>query len=236
MNLFTNALTLDSVSFTDIFKSSYLEKVTSFSIVDCLIALGCAFLIGLFIFLIYKKTFSGVLYSRTFNISLVGMLLCTTLVIMGVTSNIVLSLGMVGALSIVRFRTAIKDPVDICFLFWAIAEGILCGAGLIPLAVIGAPIIGVFLLIFMNRQQASNPYLIVIKMNSDETEKAVSEFMRTVFKKLNVKSKTITGGEDIEIVYEVRVSTTNTAFVNDLLKFNGVSSAVMVSYDGNYTA
>lgn len=231
-----NSLTLDSISFTDIFKSSYLEKVTSFSLIDCLIALGCAFLIGLFIFLVYKKTFSGVLYSRTFNVSLIGMLLCTTLVIMGVTSNIVLSLGMVGALSIVRFRTAIKDPVDICFLFWAIAEGILCGAGLILLAVIGAPLIGVFLLLFMNRQQASNPYLVVVKMDRMETERAVSEFLHTLFKKINVKSKTVTGGEGIEIVYEIRLSSSNTGFVNDLLQFQGVSSAVMVSYDGNYTA
>lgn len=115
------------MTFQDIFKSSFLESFSSFSLTDTLLSLAAAFLIGLFIYFVYRKTYSGVLYSRSFNVSLIAILLVTCLVIQGVTSNVVLSLGMVGALSIVRFRTAVKDPMDLVFLFWAIGEGILCG-------------------------------------------------------------------------------------------------------------
>jgi len=140
------------MSFNDIFKSSFLESVSTFSVLDTVIGLGVSLLIGLFIFLIYQKTLTGVLYSGSFALTLVGLSLVTTLVIMAVTSNVVLSLGMVGALSIVRFRTAIKEPVEIVFLFWSLAVGIVVGAGLIPLAVIGSAIIGVILLLFANRK------------------------------------------------------------------------------------
>ena len=129
------------MTFNDIFKSSFLENVSEFSILDTLIGLAVAQVIGLFIFIIYKKTLTGVLCSSGFALTLVGLSLVTTLVIMAVTSNVVLSLGMVGALSIVRFRTAIKEPVEIVFLFWSLAVGIVIGAGMIPLAVIGSAII-----------------------------------------------------------------------------------------------
>lgn len=111
------------MTFSDIFKSSFLENVTSVSILDMALALGLSFAIGLFIFLIYRKTYAGVMYSASFGVTLVGLtIMISTFVILAVTSNVVLSLGMVGALSIVRFRTAIKEPLDIAFLFWAIAE------------------------------------------------------------------------------------------------------------------
>ena len=119
-------------TFNDLFKSSFLEKVSSFSALDMVIAMGLALALGLYIFLIYKKTFNGVMYSQSFGVSLIGMTLVTTLIILAVTSNVVLSLGMVGALSIVRFRTAIKEPIDIVYLFWAISAGIVLGAGLLP--------------------------------------------------------------------------------------------------------
>ena len=122
------------MTFNDIFKSSFLENVTSISILDMALALLLAFGVGLFIFFIYKKTYAGVMYSSSFGVTLVALTMITTLVILAVTSNVVLSLGMVGALSIVRFRTAIKEPLDIAFLFWAIAAGIVLAAGLIPLA------------------------------------------------------------------------------------------------------
>ena len=147
------------MTFNDIFKSSFLENVSEFSILDTVIGLAVALVIGLFIFIIYKKTLTGVLYSGGFALTLVGLSLVTTLVIMAVTSNVVLSLGMVGALSIVRFRTAIKEPVEIVFLFWSLAVGIVIGAGMIPLAVIGSAIIGVILLLFANRKIRSNPYM-----------------------------------------------------------------------------
>ncbi len=130
------------MTFSDIFKSSFLESVTEFSPIDTLTGMLFALVIGLFIFVIYKKTFSGIMYSTGFAMTLVGLSLVTTLVIMAVTSNVVLSLGMVGALSIVRFRTAIKEPMEIVFLFWSLAVGIVIGAGMIPLAVIGSLIIG----------------------------------------------------------------------------------------------
>ena len=122
------------MSFNDIFKSSFLESVTEFSVLDTLIGLAFSLVVGLFIYLIYKKTLTGILYSSGLALTLVGLTMVTTLVIMAVTSNVVLSLGMVGALSIVRFRAAIKEPVEIVFLFWALAAGIVIGAGMIPLA------------------------------------------------------------------------------------------------------
>ena len=126
------------MSFSDIFKSSFLENVTAVSLPDMLIALALSFGVGLFIFLIYKKTYQGVMYSSGFGVALLALTMITTLVILAVTSNVVLSLGMVGALSIVRFRTAIKEPLDLAFLFWSIAAGIVLAAGFIPLAVIGS--------------------------------------------------------------------------------------------------
>ena len=137
------------MTFNDIFKSSFLENATSFSALDFVIAMGLAFVIGLFIFVVYKKTFNGVMYSAGFGVSLIALTMITTLVILAVTSNIVLSLGMVGALSIVRFRTAIKEPLDIAYLFWAIAAGIVLGAGMVPLAVFGSLFIGIILVIFV---------------------------------------------------------------------------------------
>ena len=119
-------------TFQDIFKSSFLEQASSFSLFDTLLALILAFVLGLFIFLVYQKTFHGVMYSTGFGVALIGLAMVATLVILAVTSNVVLSLGMVGALSIVRFRSAIKEPLDIVFLFWSIAVGIVLGAGMIP--------------------------------------------------------------------------------------------------------
>ena len=145
-------MVLATTTFNDIFKSSFLENASSsFSVVDTLIALVLSFVIGLFIFFTYKKTFSGVMYSASFGVTLIGLCMITTFVILAVTSNVVLSLGMVGALSIVRFRTAIKEPLDIAYLFWSIGVGIVIGAGLIPLAVIGSVAIGVVLIIFVNK-------------------------------------------------------------------------------------
>ena len=141
------------MTFNDIFKSSFLNNITSISLFDMSLALLLAFGVGMFIFFVYKKTFSGVMYSSGFGVTLIALTMITTLVILAVTSNVVLSLGMVGALSIVRFRTAIKEPLDIAFLFWSIAVGIVLAAGLIPLAVIGSLLIGIVLLIFVNRKR-----------------------------------------------------------------------------------
>ena len=145
------------MTFNDIFKSNFLENISSVSVFDMVLALVLAFGLGLFIFFIYKKTFAGVMYSSSFGVTLIALTMITTLVILAVTSNVVLSLGMVGALSIVRFRTPIKEPLDIAFLFWSIAVGIVLAAGMIPLAVVGSAVIGIVLLVFVNRKSHINP-------------------------------------------------------------------------------
>jgi uncharacterized membrane protein YhiD involved in acid resistance len=225
---------MNTSSFSDIFNSNILDKVSSFSIVDSAIAMALALAIGLFIFTIYKKTFNGVMYSANFGVSLVAMTLITTLIILGVTSNIVLSLGMVGALSIVRFRSAIKEPLDIAFIFWSISSGIVLGAGLIPLAVFGAIIIGIFMLIFVNKKSSDNPYILVVNCSSDESENKVNEYVSTKVKKHVIKSKTISSGSNIELTIEVRLNDMSTSFVNEVAKISGVKNAVLVSYNGDY--
>ena len=159
------------MTFNDIFKSGFLDNVDAISLLDMALALALAFGIGVFIFLIYKTTYSGVMYSSSFGVTLVALTMITTLVILAVTSNVVLSLGMVGALSIVRFRTAIKEPLDIAFLFWAIAAGIVLAAGMIPLAVFGSLIIGIIIFIFANRKSSANPYIVVVRCNGQDSEK-----------------------------------------------------------------
>lgn len=221
------------MSFNDIFKSSFLENVSEFSMLDTLIGLAAALVIGLFIFLIYKKTLTGVLYSSGFALTLVGLSLVTTLVIMAVTSNVVLSLGMVGALSIVRFRTAIKEPVEIVFLFWSLAVGIVIGAGMIPLAVIGSAIIGVILLLLANRKIRNNPYILVMSCADETAETAALEMLGKTTAHYVVKSKTV-NASGIELTAELRTRDASTAFVNSISSLAGVENATLVSYNGEY--
>ena len=221
------------MSFSDIFKSSFLENVTSVSLLDMVLALVLAFGVGMFIFFIYKKTYAGVMYSSSFGVTLVALTMITTLVILAVTSNVVLSLGMVGALSIVRFRTAIKEPMDIAFLFWSIAVGIVLAAGFIPLAVIGSVVIGLILLVFANRKSSANPYIVVLSCEGSESEKAATEFLAQQTKTCTVKSKTARKG-CVELNLEVRLRDDNTDFINTLTDIAGVQSAVLVSYNGDY--
>ena len=221
------------MTFSDIFKSNFLDNVTAVSGLDMVLGLGLAFALGVFIFFIYKKTYSGVMYSSGFGVTLIALTMITTLVILAVTSNVVLSLGMVGALSIVRFRTAIKEPLDIAFLFWAIAAGIVLAAGLIPLAVFGSIFIGVILLIFANHKDMSNPYIVVLRCEGYDSEQAATVFLKERTKKCTVKSKSVQKG-DTELNMEIRLKDDNTDFVNALSDIAGVKSAVLVSYNGDY--
>ena len=221
------------MTFSDVFKSSFLSNINSFSTLDVLLALGLAFVIGLFIFLIYKKTYQGVMYSDSFGVSLIAMSMITSLVIIAVTSNVVLSLGMVGALSIVRFRTAIKEPMDIAFLFWAIAVGIVLGAGLLPLAIIGSVIIGIIIVIFSTRKIGDTPYILVVSCENEETESVAYELIKEDAKKSLLKSKSV-NKLGIELTYEVRIKDDNTGFVNKISAVDGVTNAVLVSYNGEY--
>ena len=221
------------MTFQDIFKSSFLENVASVSLLDMGLALILAFGLGLFIFLVYKKTFTGVMYSSSFGVTLVALTMITTMVILAVTSNVVLSLGMVGALSIVRFRTAIKEPLDIAFLFWSIAMGIVLAAGLIPLAVIGSVVIGVTLLAFVNRKSRCDPYIAVLQCDGQDSENRAAEFLRQNTRRCVVKSKTVQK-DAVELNLEIRLKDENTGFINALADLPGVRSAVLVSYNGDY--
>lgn len=226
-------IALGTTSFSDIFKSSFLDTATSFSLLDTIIAMCVGLVLGLFIFLVYKKTFHGVMYSTSFGVSLIAMTLITTFIILAITSNVVLSLGMVGALSIVRFRTAVKEPLDISFLFWSIAAGIVTGAGLIPLAVIGTILIGVVLLFFVNRRTSDNPYILVVNCENDSAEKLAVEAIKQSVKRQVVKSKTVSK-KGIELTMEVRLNDMTTEFVNLISDLNGVNNVVLVSYNGEY--
>ena len=221
------------MTFNDIFKSSFLQNVSAVQPLDMLIALTLAFCVGLFIFYVYKRTYQGVMFSSSFGVTLIALTMITTLVILAVTSNVVLSLGMVGALSIVRFRTAIKEPLDIAFLFWAIAAGIVLAAGLIPLAVFGSVFIGVILLLFVNRKSSVNPYIVVLQCENTESEKAALDCLSEQTKRCVVKSKTAQKGM-IELNCEIRLTGDNTDFINRLADMPGVQSAVLVSYNGDY--
>ena len=221
------------LTFQDIFKSSFLENAASVSLFDMALALLLSFGLGMFIFLVYKKTFSGVMYSSSFGVTLVALTMITTLVILAVTSNVVLSLGMVGALSIVRFRTAIKEPLDIAFLFWAIAAGIVLAAGLIPLAVAGSVCVGAVLLALVNRKSHLDPYIMVLRCEGGESETAARSCLERSVKRLVVTSKTVQAGE-VELQLELRLLGEDTGFVNTLASMEGIRSAALVSYNGDY--
>ena len=221
------------MTFQDIFKSSFLENVNSVSLLDMAVALILAFCLAVFIFMVHKKTFNGVMYSSSFDVTLIALTMLTTIVILPVTSNVVLCLGMVGAFSIVRFRPAIKGPLDIAFLFWSIAVGIVLAAGMIPLAVIGSVVTGVILLVFVNRKSHVHPYILVLECDCQQSENRAKEFLAQHVARCVVKSKTAQAGK-VELNLEVRLKEDNTDFVTALSQIEGVHSAVLVSYNGDY--
>ncbi len=221
------------MTFSDIFKSNFLDNITSVSMFDMVVALTLAFAMGILIFYAYKKSFSGVMYSSSFGLLLITLPMITALVILAVTSNIVLSLGMVGALSIVRFRTAIKEPLDIAFLFWSIAVGIVLAAGMIPLAVFGSLFIGIVMVLFSNKKSSDSPYIVVVTCDGEASEESVQAFLAGNVQKSVIKSKTVSKGI-IELNYEVRLINEDTKFINKLADLEGVNNAILVSYNGDY--
>jgi uncharacterized membrane protein YhiD involved in acid resistance len=212
---------------------SFLDKAATFSIPDIIVALLISFVIGLFIFMVYTKTFKGVMYSSSFGITLIAMNLITTLVILAVSSNLIVSLGMVGALSIVRFRTVVKEPLDLVYLFWTITAGIIVGVGLIPLAVIGSLVIGLILYFFTNRKLHQTPYVVVVSCESDAVEGQVVALLDEQTTKQVVKAKSVSPG-GMELTAEVRLKAGSSQFVNNLLALKGVNNATLVSYNGDY--
>lgn len=219
-------------TFSDIFKKGFLElEIQSLTLSHIALALGVSFLCGFAIFIFYKTFYRGLIYSKSFNILIVMTTMVTTFVILTISSNIVLSLGMVGALSIVRFRAAIKDPLDVGFLFWGIAAGIAVGASLYLFAIISTLAIGlVFAALSMVRYNTST-YLLIVEFEdqvTDEVIKALNNF------KYTLRNRTSSLGRS-EITVQIRVKQQNTAFVRSISAINGVGRAVLVQFDGDYT-
>jgi len=220
-------------SFNDMIRSKFLENFQGMDLSQMVIALLLSLAIGLLIFFVYKRCYKGVLYSPSFGISLVALTMITALVILAVSTNIILSLGMVGALSIVRFRAAIKDPMDLVYLFWAIAAGIVLAANALSLAIISSLIIAAVLLVLSNIGKQEDPYMLVLSFSDEDGEKAAIELLQKRVVKMRVKSKTIVPGA-IELNMEVRLIEGDTSFIGDLAGLDGVKNVALVSYGGEY--
>ncbi|MGG3887197.1 DUF4956 domain-containing protein [Brevibacillus panacihumi] len=220
------------LGFQDIIKKSFLhlEAFRSVSYIDMILGLLCSFAIGMFIYWIYRKTFRGVVYSYNYNVSFVLMSMLTALIIMTISTNIVLSLGMVGALSIVRFRTAVKDPLDIVYMFWALTAGIASGAKMYPLALGGSLVIGLVIIWMSKRKVTEQAYLMIIRHTEEATDA-----LRVELRKLNskLKSKTVRKGFT-EVTVEVMLRDDNTAFVQTISELEGVSDVSLINYTGDY--
>lgn len=222
----------DNLNFDNIIKKSVLnlEAFRNISYIDVFLGLLCAFIIGMFIFWVYKKAFRGVVYSYNYNVSFVLMTMITALVIMTISTNIVLSLGMVGALSIVRFRNAVKDPLDIVYMFWALAAGIASGAKLYPIALFGSLLIGLTLLWLSRRKIREQPFLLIIR-HTEEAATGVREQLRKLPYRL--KSKTVRK-DFTELTVELRLRDDNTAFLHSISDIHGVQDASLINYSGDY--
>ena len=216
----------------DAIKNSVLEQFNgSISVEMILISLLLSFVISLFIVFVYKKTFSGVVYNKTIVMTIVMIAMVTSMVIRTINSNLSLSLGMVGALSIIRFRTAIKEPMDTAFLFWAIVSGIMCGAGLYFIAVCGSLLLGLlFYVLYLMDIKAKSQYLLVVIYKSENSQIVESKLDSLTKKKL--KSKSVNGNNVIEVTYEVEYDNT----VDELMKSlsGDVRNVNLVTYTNDY--
>ena len=214
-----------------------LQNAFSFgdlSVVRILLTLGLAFLIGMYIFAIYRKTFSGVMYSKNFGVSLVMLAMITSFIILPITSNLTLSLGMVGALSIVRFRTAVKDPIDTVYMFWSIAVGIALGAKFFLPAILASAVIGVLMLLLSGmRFRSTMPYLLVLRFNENATNNVYGLLKRLPESQL--KSKTV-GSARLEMTLEIRLRESDLQVVERFLEIPGVYDASIISYGGDIVA
>jgi len=222
----------NTLSFNDIIKNSAIQSsfLGDFNIFDIISVIVVTLIISLFMFYIYKKTYSGNVYSHKFNVSLVLMALITSEVIMTISSNLVLSLGMVGALSIVRFRTAVKEPLDIVFMFWAIAIGITTGARLFALSIISSLLFGLILVLLLNYKNTNNVYLLVIHYNNEASDLVTSEINKLYY---SMKSKTVSHGL-IELTIEVKLTGAGTEFIQDIAEIEGVTNVSLVNYNGEF--
>ena len=223
------------MGFKDVFKKSFLEGFTSMDITTGKIAatLIVTALLALYIFAIYRLVTRKVFYSKNFNISLAVMSLITAAIILAMQSNLVISLGMVGALSIVRFRTAIKDPMDLAFLFWSISIGIICGAGLYEIALVTSVGVTVFILVLDMLPVGKAPMMLVVNSSEMNGEKAVLDVVGKYARYYKVKSRNLSKGR-LDLVVELKVKE-ESALVSEVAALDGMISASMISHDGEVT-
>lgn len=203
-----------------------------FGAIEIISNLSLSFFIGLFIFYIYKKTFQGVLYQHSFNVSLVSITMVITLIIMTISGNLILSLGMVGALSIVRFRTPIKDPVDLVFIFWAISVGIANGVGYYNISIIGSILLTLVLLIMTQARQTNDqPYLLIIQIKNNIDDSQLINSIKQSVSKMQLKSKARTESYT-EIILEIRLKKADTNFISPLYEQYNAQKITLISYTG----
>lgn len=223
------------MNFKDIFKSSFLnEFATGIDLASVLIGLLVTTLIAVYIFFIYRLVTRKTFYSRTFNLSLIAMAVITAAIILTIQSNIVLSLGMVGALSIVRFRTAIKDPLDLVFLYWSISIGIICGARLYVIAVILTLAMSLVILIMQKYPSKKLSLVLVVNSTNPDNDKQITQTVEKYCKNYQIKSKNLTPST-LDMIIEVKLDD-DSAMLKELLALEGVTSASILSHDGEITA
>lgn len=220
------------MEFKDILKKEFLTKIESVHALDMIIALLMAITIGAYIYYFYKKTYKGVMFSKMFAIALTGMTVITTFIILAVTSNVILSLGMVGALSIVRFRSSIKEPVDIVYIFWAISEGIVIGSKQYLLAILGTIAISVAIATFSTYKEKMNRYILVVRHFGKE--KDILKHIKETCKKYEVKSNTVYSNKEQEMIIETIIENKNNDIIEKLKEFEGITMASLVKYNGEY--
>ena len=219
------------MNFSDIFKKSFLTKVGTSQTLDIIIALLVSIVIGAYIFYFYKKTYKGIVFSKMFAAALTGMTVITTFIILAVTSNVVLSLGMVGALSIVRFRSSIKEPVDIVYIFWAISEGIVIGSQQYALAIIGTICISIAIAIFSYHNEKMSRYMLVVRYNSND-QKILEEIKKNC-KRYKIQSNTLYNDEQ-ELIIELILEENETKIMQELKKYESINMLSIVKYNGEY--
>ena len=217
-------------TFSDIFKKGFLEETGNLTTSGFAMSMLAAFLCGMIVYAVYRMFYKGVIYNNNFNILLVMTSTVTCFMVIVISSNVVLSLGMVGALSIVRYRTAVKDPLDVGFLFWTVAVGVTCGAGLYLISVLGTVFTAAVYILLVKIRNHKHQYLLIVKYHNEAADPVRREL--APLKKV-LKNKTTIRGTT-ELTYEVRLSGDNTAFVTSLSELEGVTSAVLVEFTGDY--
>ncbi len=223
------------MSFVDMIKKSVVAEFTGTISVDkVLLSLIVAFIIGVFIIYVYKKTYSGVIYSKSFSLCIILLTMVTSMIIRTISSNLALSLGMVGALSIVRFRTAIKEPTDTAFMFWGITAGIMSGAGLYLVAIIASVCIGILYIVgYTMGFKTNRQFLFILKYEASSDKRIIDALKK--LPKTKLKSKSIVKNT-IELTFEVELKDDDTKILDDFKGIDGVVSASVISYQNDFGA